>query len=199
MHVVVVPESFLKKQNRSGEWAVANKIKIGALKKTDVCNKKRANSRYLLYADTEDENIRLNLALHDTCFYNEKGLTRMDVALDQMTGSGSYGFSKPLIRKINTDLLKAYVPFDIGKAHVLMFSRWDYELISIDEEESWCHRNVSLKDYVLAEICSQERSLGPRNASASTELMSMSSVFLPICIIPIVIMRMSHGATTTSI
>nr|GEU37141.1 hypothetical protein [Tanacetum cinerariifolium] len=33
-------ESFLKKQNRSGDWVVANKIKIGALKKTDVCNRK---------------------------------------------------------------------------------------------------------------------------------------------------------------
>ncbi|GJV46538.1 hypothetical protein Tco_1431074 [Tanacetum coccineum] len=46
MHVVVLLESFLKKQNKSGEWAVANKIKIKALKKTDVGNTKRASSRY---------------------------------------------------------------------------------------------------------------------------------------------------------
>nr|GEX08694.1 hypothetical protein [Tanacetum cinerariifolium] len=48
MHVVVLSESFLKKQNRSGEWAVANKIKIRALKKTDVGNWKRASSRSAL-------------------------------------------------------------------------------------------------------------------------------------------------------
>nr|GEY15152.1 hypothetical protein [Tanacetum cinerariifolium] len=68
MHAAMVPESLRKKQTRSGEWAVANKIKIGSLKKKDVGNRKRASSRFvlvdqLLYADTEDENDGLNLDL----------------------------------------------------------------------------------------------------------------------------------------
>ncbi|GJW79098.1 hypothetical protein Tco_0140780 [Tanacetum coccineum] len=162
MHVAVVSELFMKKQNTSGEWAVAKNIKIGALKKTNVDNRKRASSRYFLYADTEDENIGLNLALHlnhttdlfqftalkrhesDVSFYSDgslqlkgidkplmldealfkqrrdekgnyhniprlfpiqKDLTRMDAALDHIFGS--YGFSKPLIKKTNNDLLKA--------------------------------------------------------------------------------------------
>ncbi|GJY05765.1 membrane occupation and recognition nexus repeat-containing protein, partial [Tanacetum coccineum] len=58
-----------EKQNRSGEWVVANKITIGALKKTDVCNRKdqvqgKLEFQGLLFADTEDENCGLNLALH---------------------------------------------------------------------------------------------------------------------------------------
>lgn len=40
MLVAVVSESFLKKQKRSEEWAVAKKVEIEALKKRNAANRK---------------------------------------------------------------------------------------------------------------------------------------------------------------
>nr|GEX33480.1 hypothetical protein [Tanacetum cinerariifolium] len=100
MHAAMVPESLRKKQTRSGEWAVANKIKIGSLKKKDVGNRKRASSRFvlvdqLLYADTEDENDGLNLDLQIFISFlkNFSAILYTSMYIEVSIWFSGYGFS----------------------------------------------------------------------------------------------------------
>ncbi|GJV99053.1 60S ribosomal protein L7-4-like protein [Tanacetum coccineum] len=63
MPVAVVPESFLKKQKRSEEWAVAKKVEIEALKKRNAANRKlifnRAKQYTQEYESQQKELIQL--------------------------------------------------------------------------------------------------------------------------------------------
>nr|GFD27301.1 60S ribosomal protein L7-4 [Tanacetum cinerariifolium] len=63
MPVAVVPESFLKKQKRSEEWAVTKKVEIEALKKRNAANRKlifnRAKQYTQEYESQQKELIQL--------------------------------------------------------------------------------------------------------------------------------------------
>lgn len=54
----VVPESVLKKQKRSEEWALAKKQEVEAAKKKNAENRKLIFNRAKLYAKEYDEQVR---------------------------------------------------------------------------------------------------------------------------------------------
>lgn len=63
----VVPESFLKKQKRSEEWALVKKQEVEATKKKNVENRKLIFNRAKLYAKEYDEqvyNVAILLSLY---------------------------------------------------------------------------------------------------------------------------------------
>lgn len=62
----VVPESVLKKQKRSEEWALAKKQEVEATKKKNAENRKLIFNRAKLYAKEYDEQV-CNVARFCVC------------------------------------------------------------------------------------------------------------------------------------